>query len=99
MTARDPSDRLSAAEYLERWASSGNSSSASATSHASAAVVSSNRGFFPAYFNRLHDFCASLMTKDADQTAAAIAKAGSSVATYDVTISTHTRTHAPRVNP
>ena len=50
---------------------------------------------FRAYFNRLHDFCASLMTKDADQTAAAIAKAGSSVATYDVTISTHThaRTH------
>jgi hypothetical protein len=58
MTARDPGERLSAAAYLERWSAPSEKGAAS---------------FFPAYFRRLHDFCAGLMTKDADQTAAAVA--------------------------
>ena len=33
-------------------------------------------GMFPRYFDRLHDFCSTLMTLDADATTAAIAEAG-----------------------
>jgi hypothetical protein len=58
MTARDPGERLSAKAYLERRSASSEKGGAS---------------FFPAYFRRLHDFCAGLMTKDADKTAAAVA--------------------------
>ena len=57
MLHRDPARRPTARAHLERWKSG--SSSRTGTP------------FFPAYFETMHDFCASLMTKDADQTAEA----------------------------
>jgi len=56
MLHRDPARRPTARAHLERWKSAG----------------SGSEPFFPAYFETMHDFCASLMTKDADQTAEAV---------------------------
>jgi phosphoinositide-3-kinase regulatory subunit 4 len=65
MLHRDPARRPTARAHLERWKSGGREP-------LGARADSKTEPFFPAYFETMHDFCASLMMKDADQTAEAV---------------------------
>ena len=65
MLHRDPARRPTARAHLERWKSGGREP-------LGARADSETEPFFPAYFETMHDFCASLMMKDADQTAEAV---------------------------